>query len=246
MGNNLEFFTFSFYKQITDLLKDKGFTFCFFNQTPEEKKVYLRHDLDFSVAKACEMASFEKDLGIRSTYFVMLNNPLYNVFYQETRKMLQNILQLGHAIGLHFALEETEDLTSLEKLVQNQCRILADVIESPVDCFSVHRPAYWSDKGFSSSSLLPPSLINTYATPFFSQGHYISDSNHNWRCGEPLKFISEYEGNSLQVLTHPIWWNQELISPRKKAENYLSDLHDHASNFLKNNISVLNTPSHTL
>ena len=62
----------------------------------------LRHDVDFSLEKAWEMACFEQENEIFSTYFVIVSCDNYNIFSRKKQKILRDILAYGHTIGLHF------------------------------------------------------------------------------------------------------------------------------------------------
>ena len=49
------------------------------NRTSNSGKVLLRHDIDGDIEAALKMASIENELEIRSTYFLMLRSPCYNL-----------------------------------------------------------------------------------------------------------------------------------------------------------------------
>ena len=87
--------------------------------------IALRHDVDHDLDLALEMARFENELKIRSTYFV-----LPGVSYWSEDKFLDKCLQIqdyGHEIGLHINLlaewfkSETDDI---EKSLETQINFL--------------------------------------------------------------------------------------------------------------------------
>lgn len=54
------------------LLREKGYSFAdYLNYSNFNKAVILRHDVDFSLEKALEMAEIEKKEEVQSTYFIL-------------------------------------------------------------------------------------------------------------------------------------------------------------------------------
>jgi hypothetical protein len=66
--------------------------------------VYLRHDLDVCLEEALDMANLESELGVRATYFILVNSPLYNPLSQGSLEFVHHIQAKGHWIGLHIDL----------------------------------------------------------------------------------------------------------------------------------------------
>lgn len=108
-------FTYQQYGRMIDLLKSKGYAISsYLNYKDNEKCVILRHDVDNDPEKALELAKYENAVGVKSTFFVLLTSPFYNVFSYETNKIIRKIASLGHDIGLHFdELNYTEDSYSV-------------------------------------------------------------------------------------------------------------------------------------
>ena len=68
----------------------------FHERVPENSRViFLRHDIDVSVTMAVTMAELEASLGVRSTYFVLPNSPLYNLLEDEVTAILSKIRSMG-------------------------------------------------------------------------------------------------------------------------------------------------------
>lgn len=100
-------FTHTSYKQMLHALATAGYTFSRFPQAPTNMAwatpfVLLRHDVDLDLEAALAMAHIEAEMGIASTYFVMVRTQFYNVFSQAGSHYVRTILDLGHDIGLHF------------------------------------------------------------------------------------------------------------------------------------------------
>jgi hypothetical protein len=61
-------------------------------------------------------------------------------------------------------------------------------------------------------------MQNTYSKNY-SHITYVSDSGGIWR-HKPIYEVLKENNNKVQVLTHPIWWQNKLaISPKEKVKN---------------------------
>ncbi len=70
----------------------------FSNGGSQDKKIYLRHDVDSSIIKALPMALYEHKMGIKSTYFILHFKYWHN---DDTWFILRDIRDMGHEIGFH-------------------------------------------------------------------------------------------------------------------------------------------------
>ena len=75
-----------------------------FKEAPCRKGSYiiLRHDVDLDLYPAYKISQIEKQLGIKSTFFIMTSCQNYNPLSATNRKLLKDIQNDGHEIGLHF------------------------------------------------------------------------------------------------------------------------------------------------
>lgn len=231
------YFTYSTYEQLIESLTSKGFKTSYFGQTTHGKTLYLRHDIDFCVLKALEFAKFEASLGVASTYFLMLENPAYNLFCPEVKEAAYEIVNLGHQVGLHYVLGDND----LREDVIKQCQQLEGILNVSVQSFSFHRPAYWQGSGFSPSEVTIEGKNNAYSPLYFGKDKYISDSNHHWRCGSPLDFVQAFQGESLQILTHPIWWTELPEDPYEKVQQFIAQHRKSTYDYFQNNVTLLQT-----
>ena len=186
----------------SDILKDKLNTFC-----------VLRHDIEFSIDRALEMARIEADeLGVTSTYTVQLRNNTYNALSQKNIEIIQEIKKLGHNVGLHQNPPNMND-EKLIKYIQKDIEILEHYYGFEVDRYAFHRCG--SNPGILEKYVEVPDKINCYAKEFFHyfkgdipkkiRVHYIADSNHKWKYGYPLDFdFSKID--KIQLLMHPYSW----------------------------------------
>lgn len=83
-----------------DFLKHFGETVCLKDYRETDNNVIaLRHDVDYCIDTALEMAYWEKELGIKSSYFM-----LHTANYWNDPRLVDKCLQIqkfGHEIGLH-------------------------------------------------------------------------------------------------------------------------------------------------
>ena len=188
-------------------LYESGYLFRTFSEiiresSDSEKVCILRHDVDVSVHLAFEMARIEHELGIRSTYFLMLRSPTYNLFTRTNTRAIKHIQTLGHEIGLHFdGAAPTFHGNSIEQQILSEMGILSSLIGTDVRAFSFHQPTAED----LSMSIEPRGVINAYRSTALSDFQYISDSNRNWKGRDPRTMVDSGT-QKLQILIHPIWW----------------------------------------
>ena len=187
----------------------------------KDRFVIWRHDIDFCLRKAEEVARLESRLGVRADYFVLVRSLMYNPHDLRVTSRLEEILKLGHRIGLHFdaGLFDGADKYSLEDQIEQECKILEGCIEAPVSMVTFHRP---------TESLLEAGISldrrgHGYESDFFKEMAYFSDSRGSWRHGSPLESEAFSEGRPMQVLTHPIWWTGPAGQTPTERLNAFSD-----------------------
>ena len=176
-----------------------------------------RHDVDSSVHRAYALAKIEKELNIKATYFFLLSSMFYNVFELEIKELIEKILSLGHQIGLHFdpTLYEIKTKDDLEKYLYFEKNIIETLLQTQIKVFSFHNP---SDKILKEyEEFRYAGMINTYARFFKENIPYCSDSNGYWRYKRLEDFLNEGH-KKIQVLTHPEWWQKEVMKPRDRIQ----------------------------
>ncbi|MCK5716598.1 MAG: hypothetical protein KAH77_03845, partial [Thiomargarita sp.] len=131
-----------------DLLKqalDANYQFLTFNDPrrfEKDKVCLLRHDIDVDLGAALTLAKIEHQFGIQATYFVMLRSPIYNLLGRANTQLVQDILSLGHVIGLHYDDAFTpSNQHSLEKWVDIEATILEQLFDIKIDVVSFHQPS---------------------------------------------------------------------------------------------------------
>jgi hypothetical protein len=176
---------------------------------PMNSKLLLRHDLDADMEAALEMARMEFDLGIKSTYFVMTQSPIYNLFSRRNLMIVDRIRSMSHEIGLHSDVchryKSRGDIITAVKL---EMKSLSIMLQAKVRSVSFHQPnttalSYTTD--YSTDG-----FISAYNEKKMKELMYISDSNRSKSTSEMsqeiLGVIGDKTWNGVQLLIHPMWW----------------------------------------
>jgi hypothetical protein len=175
-------FDLAHYRELLEAARTGGYRFARFGEGPARKDLFLRHDIDLSLAAAIEMADLEAELDVRTTYLLMTESVFYNLASIEGVAAIARLRELGHTVGLHAVYPNAELDERFEAVV------------------SWHNPR----PEFMSRPI--PGAVSTYAEPYFSPATYRSDSNQRWRSGCPHEELRAGAFPWLQILVHPEIW----------------------------------------
>ena len=177
-------FSLTHYKECIELARDKGYRIIpvkeIANLEPG-KIILLQHDIDFSLEYAYELANFEYDLGIKSSYYLYLHSELYNALSPKGMGMIKQMKDMGHELGLHY---------DSRYLLHCEGNIMHDLTQEKQMTYSQHWPA--------SNDRLKGDISE------IKYVKYISDSGRNWREGCMCQHIGKH--SQLRISTHPEWW----------------------------------------
>ena len=172
-----------------------------------ERFILWRHDCDYSLNRAFKLAEIEAQEGVCSTYFINPHCEFYNLLEAGQAKLVEQILGLGHAIGLHFdaGFQRTTNEAELEEQIAIEISL----------AFSFHNPneallAYEEDSYGGS--------LNCYSRKFKDEIPYCSDSNGYWRFRRLREVLETGVNFCLQVLTHPAWWQDKPMLPMERID----------------------------
>lgn len=207
-------FSYGEYEKIIMLIKESGKQATFRDALALDSYIIMRHDVEFSVERAYDLACFETENKFQSIYFFQVSNNAYNLLSKKNIDIIEKIQHMGHEVGLHFHLNGLEQIDEIKSAIQKEVEIMNCKLSFSVDCFSIHRPTAL----VLSSNIKMPGLLNAYQNEFFSYVEdmkkekpdvkYLSDARHQWNYGlEPNKetlFINK----KIQILTHPYTWTQ--------------------------------------
>lgn len=180
-----------------ELLAAGDYSWATFDREPRAGDLFLRHDVDLSLDAALAMARIEQELGAHATYFLMTESRFYNLDSHAGRDAIAELRELGHAVGLH--------------AVYPNARV--DERFDPVIAWHNPDPEYMSEP--------IDGAVNVMQSPWFTPGHYRSDSNHHWREGCPHDELASGALDWLQLLVHPEIWVYEGTTMRETMEAML-------------------------
>lgn len=206
-------FTHAAYRKLLSWLKERGFHVGAFRETGrEERFVILRHDIDFSPAKALEMARMDHDAGCTATFFVLLTSPYYNALSRAALAIFREISSLGHELGLHLDFTGFDVLNPAQQ--QEKVKLLAacfgDAVGQRITVVSQHKPTT------SGIRIDFPDFSDAYSDRFFKEIGYISDSRMQFQENDVYGFFEQRPKS--QMLIHPLWWNPARIDRREVFE----------------------------
>lgn len=149
MNYYFEDFTETNYKTILQRLLCKGYEFIKFDYQKINlgtKIVLWRHDVDYSLNRAYQLADIEERLGITATYFIHMQSSFYNIFEPSQYEIIERIISQGHAIGLHFDYgfytrsRRMSNRDEIEKQVVIEKEIMENYFNIKIGAVSFHNP----------------------------------------------------------------------------------------------------------
>lgn len=208
-------FTEKHYAELLALAKSKYRFISYDKMAPGDKFILWRHDCDFSLDRARRLAEIEKDAGIQATYFIHLHCEYYNPLERSQANSIEEILALGHNLGLHFDASYwgTSSKADLDRQVSFEAEILNRFFGTKISAFSFHNPTEFTS-GCEDETY--GGLINCYSRTFKNEVSYCSDSNGYWRFSRLWDVLEKAAHPRLQVLTHPAWWQDRPMPPRQR------------------------------
>jgi hypothetical protein len=199
-------FNLDSYRHMLLTALESGYVFKSFdtmNEQGDDRVCLLRHDIDVDMGAALKMAQLESDLGIRSTYFLMNRSPVYNLMSRANQRYAQEIMKLGHFIGLHYdqGFLPGEHMAE-SKWIDWEVEHLERLLDVNIPVISFHQPSSIVLEGKVDTG----KRYNTYTHPKTAGFHYISDSNRVWAKEHPAQVFKNVLYPKLQLLIHPLWW----------------------------------------
>lgn len=215
-------FTLKNYKKLLKLAISQNYDFTSFNYDKVySNKLIWRHDIEFSVDLALEMAKLEKELGVKANYFIQLHSPFYNTLEIKTFSKLKQIIALGHYIGLHFDAHfyQVVNKKALDYYVKHDKDWLEDLFQIEICSFSFHNNTKFT---LSCEDDYYGGLINVYSKFFKQNYRYCSDSTGFWRYERLEDILKEkHPEKGLHVLTHDGMWQEKIRSPRQRIHHII-------------------------
>ncbi len=207
-------FSYNDYREILRIIKSTGLVTDYKDALTKDRFIIMRHDVEYSVERAYQLARVEQSMDFTSTFFFQWTNNSYNVLSRRNRDMIKDMHERGQNIGLHFALNGLTDMEEVRRQIIREIHMLSEMFGFPIDTFSIHRPS----KDVLRENIKLPGIINAYQDEFFTFAEnpdehtsvkvkYLSDANHIWRYGYPdEETIRAFP--KVQILVHPFGWTK--------------------------------------
>lgn len=173
-----------------------------YHKVKDNNFLIIRHDVDFSIDRALELAKLEHNHDIISTYFILLQSQYYNALSETNIKKIKEISKLNHEIGLHYDLSLTTSDKQAVEMINAEAKLLGNLINTTISSISPHNVSL-SSKKISYQNL---DFIDATNPEILNSVKYVSDSVQNWRSRCMCNHIEKE--NKLIILTHPIWWGK--------------------------------------
>ena len=212
-------FSVTHYKEILETALESGYRFGKYEELESEENFLcvLRHDVDYTPERANIFGKIEYDLGIRAYYFFLINSEIYNLRDHRVYKVIHELKEMGHSIGLHYDLswkpdikwENIPDQCDLEKRI---FKTLTDI--EPCNIVSFHNPHIFSELLLNKTV---PGMEHSYEKRDFSDTKYLSDSQ-GWYEGCMCQVFPKKVYKKIQLLTHPYIW------PNESQCNFINDM----------------------
>jgi hypothetical protein len=138
-------FSLESYRRLLDLALNRGWSFRPFDDatvSPNDKIIFLRHDVDYTVQAAVDLAKVNSDARVRGTFFLLLRGDVYNLLSPPNMARAHEIAALGQDVALHFALPSPSpsDAKSLVAAIEQDYRSLQRELPMLSPVFSWHNP----------------------------------------------------------------------------------------------------------
>lgn len=213
-------FNINNYKKILELFKKNDYDFIsaydwdkFKNKN---KKVILRHDIDFETTYAYEIGLLEKKNKVTSNFFFILRDDFYDLYSNQTVFHINKLQEMGHNIGIHLNLKTYKNHKIFKQKIKQDINFFLDFYNIKKLIISYHQPRFNNFKDIKINCEFD--AYDYQLMKFFS---YSSDSSMKLNF-EQLKLQIEKK-NNIQFLSHPIWWvtkSNNLIKKINQSKKY--------------------------
>ncbi|MEO8542834.1 MAG: hypothetical protein ABI434_04585 [Burkholderiaceae bacterium] len=194
----------------------REYQFVAFDSSVSDPRIVLRHDLDTSLHRALALAKIEAELGISATYFLFPRSLYYNLLHPTSMQLVNQIVGLGHSLGLHFDVSMPYEQSEFSALLDQEKRLLEQEFRRDIEAVSFHLAGNFESRLPKQS--IVSGMVNAYSTQMREQFKYVSDSNGVWRFDRWEDVIDPNQFPRLHILIHPEWWTPEAMTPRQRLQ----------------------------
>ena len=193
----------SAYRELIRRAEADGWGFgSFLEPAPTEgRRIYLRHDVDYSLELAVELAELNEELGVAGTFFVQLRAQFYNALDHAETGRLRRLRALGQEVALHYVVDPESSPTP--EAVRREFELLTTLVPDATPAFSWHQP---SRALLEAGDFDGIDLVDVYGRRFFREMAYLSDSTHRVSVDDLEAELGNVDDRELQLLLHPVNW----------------------------------------
>jgi len=195
------------YRLLLALALRQGYRFVGFNDGAQvdDRRVYLRHDVDFSLKMAVELAEVNQSLGVQGTFCVLLRSQVYNLLSQWALEQVRTLLALGQRVAFHYAAPAKLPASDeeLAALIHADFEVVRRDVPEIEAAFSWHNPT--EDLIARGLRLKVRGLVNLYSEAYIKAIPYYSDSNLRHSVAD-FEALFTRNGQALHLLFHPLNW----------------------------------------
>lgn len=204
-------FSMDSYAKLLNQLKEAGYRFQTIAQFREHypgKIAYLRHDVDLDITLIREMALVEQHLGVCATYFIPLTLS-FNALYTPNQRILRQLCDMGHQIGLHYDLETYPlDSANARRHLDWEVSVLSKVVGSLIHTICLHNPY----KGQPDPFRQIDEYVHPHDPRYQEELLYVSDSCRAWRDESLLTCFGPNPPRRLLLNLHPeVWLDASVV-----------------------------------
>ncbi|MEJ8835244.1 hypothetical protein [Ramlibacter sp. AN1133] len=208
-------FTEASYRELLRLTAAQ-YAICGYREPAAGPHAILRHDLDASLQRALALARIESEEGVQATYFVFPRCLYYNLLHPDSKRVVDEILSLGHRLALHFDVSMDHAPEDLQRLVQFEKALIEHEFGRPAEAVSFHLAGDFRSRLPQEDEVC--GMVNAYSARMAGEYRYVSDSNGVWRFEPWLRLIDAVRHPRLHILTHPEWWTPGPLTPRQRLQ----------------------------
>lgn len=182
------------YRLLLKHLKE-NWDFLTFHSYKDNGGCLLRHDVDVSPWIALWMAEMENSLGVRSTYFFLLDSKFYNPKWCRIKEISRTMIRLGHDVGLHVEFDNFSYLCSY--LSQMKFNFVETFGLAPV-VFSLHNPSDLLRNQVGEFETID-GMRNAHWKELYRKGYQGDANDREIELPKP-------NNEMLYLNLHPCWW----------------------------------------
>ena len=220
-------FSYKNYDKILKKIKEKK-KIILFSEYLKNKKInnflILRHDIEYFLNEALELARIESKNKIKSTFFFQTTSK-YNIFEEEQFRKVKKIKKYGHDFGIHY---DADFLHKNKININKSINLMKDKIETHfnvnVKAISCHRPKkFYFDPKIKN-------VFNVYNKNFLKKIKYISDSQQVFR-NNLDEVLNNFD--KVHFLVHDYTWS-------KSGENWQKNIINNYKKEVEQNLRYFN------